>query len=202
MLRPASRVRGRVTAAGAPVSGARVVVLEDMDGSGALVNDFKCVVMRDFPRGRASSDADGGFALDVDVDRGFWIRAEAEGWVAAELGPLDPTKLHADEVFELALTHGGAIEGRVVRADGKSGEGTIVAINHGDGAARTMRAGPDGFFRFDALVPGRWQVLPRETEVDPDTTSYSIDHGAKPIEWSCEVAAGRTTRFDLDLTAK
>ena len=39
-------------------------------------------------------------------------------------------------------------------------------------------------------------------ELDPDTTNYSARGGAEQIAWSCEVAAGRTTRFDLDLTAR
>jgi hypothetical protein len=62
-----------------------------------------------------------------------------------------------------------------------------------------MRAGPQGVFRFEGLAPGKWQVLPREAEVDPSTNSYASTDDPDPIEWSCEVLDGRTTRCDLDL---
>lgn len=123
----------------------------------------------------------------------------AEGLAPGEIGPLDATGLTESEDFELVLTAGGAIEGRVLLAGGRDPEGTIVAINHGDGAPRTMCAGPQGAFRFEGLAAGEWQVLASDVEQDDSRTTHSSLREAEPIEWSCEVFPGRTTRHDLDL---
>ncbi len=71
-------------------------------------------------------------------------------------------------------------------------------MNHGDGAPRTLRAGAKGAFRVEGLAPGDWQVLAVETEIDPASTRYTSVTTETPIEWSCTVVAGKTTRFDLD----
>ena len=65
-----------------------------------------------------------------------------------------------------------------------------------------MRAGPHGFFRFERLATGQWQVLTCDAELDPGTRSYTFLRNGDPIEWSCDVFVGRTTRFDLDLRPK
>lgn len=68
---------------------------------------------------------------------------------------------------------------------------------------RTVHAGPHGAFRVDGLEPGSWQVLAVEKEIDPMSTTYSsLPPDAPPIEWSCTVAVGKTTRFDVDLTRR
>jgi hypothetical protein len=90
----------------------------------------------------------------------------------------------------------------VLLPDGRDGEGAIVAINHGDGEPRSRRADAKGYFRFDGLAPGRWQVLSRDTELDPSRHTFSGTSESTPLVWNCEVTAGRTTVFDLDLTAR
>jgi hypothetical protein len=201
VLRRAPLLRGRVLAAGRAVPGARVELrgadpeaLETKDG-------FRCV-MSALPYVEGSSAADGRFELACDLDGSFWIRATAAGLAPCELGPLDAARLAPVTELELLLTEGGAIEGRVLAPAGSSAEGTIVAVNHGDGDPRTQRAGPDGSFRFERLAPGSWQVLAVAAEVDPSGGSYSSLDQADAIEWSCEVLPGRTTRFDLDLRAR
>jgi RNA polymerase sigma-70 factor (ECF subfamily) len=201
VLEPALRLRGRVVAAGQPIAGARIEACEDVSESGMLVNGFRCRLSR-FPRAKAQSDARGEFEIDCDFDGEFWLRATADGWADGELGPIHTGAFDGGDSgarVELELTRGGAIEGRVVLADDADAEGFIVAINHGDGRARTQRAGPGGRYRFEGLAPGDWQVLASEREVDPGTTRYSSLTGRAPIEWDCVVTAGATTRFDLDL---
>jgi len=45
-------------------------------------------------------------------------------------------------------------------------------------------------------------VLASDVDVDPQRSTYTSLAEADPIEWSCEVAVGRTTRCDLDLRSQ
>ncbi len=76
----------------------------------------------------------------------------------------------------------------------------VLGISRGDGAPHTLRAGLGGHYRFDHLIPGRWQVERRESELDPSSVTTSSSSLTVEIEWSCTVEAGRVTRLDLDLT--
>jgi hypothetical protein len=75
-----------------------------------------------------------------------------------------------------------------------------LGLSRGDGFGRSYRAGPAGRYRFEGLTPGSWQVLQLDREVDPQTGGTVRTRESEPIEWSCEVSDGRTTRFDLDLS--
>ncbi|HUR29588.1 MAG TPA: carboxypeptidase-like regulatory domain-containing protein [Planctomycetota bacterium] len=201
VLRRAPLVRGRVQAGGAPLAGVLIQVARDDPSATATVDGFR---YRYFGKWGTSTTtgADGRFEVACDLDGEFWLRATAKGWATGELGPIAMAEITAERSFDVELTHGGAIEGHVLLPDGKDGEGAIVAINHGDGDPRTLRADSKGFFRFEGLAPGTWQVLSREQELEPGSHSYAGMRNAPPIEWSCEVTAGRTTTFNLDLTRK
>jgi hypothetical protein len=201
ILRRAPFVRGHVVAAGQAVAGAHVELRSDDPEALGTVGGYRCV-MSTMPDVEGRTDADGRFELACDIDGAFWIRATAAGSAPAEIGPIDAERLAATADFELVLSAGGTLEGHVLLPEGRDAEGAIVAINHGDGAPRSTRAGPQGFFHFEGLAPGKWQVLASEADVDPSHTTYSSLSAAEPIEWSCEVSTGRTTRFDLDLRSK
>ncbi len=201
VLRRAPIVRGRVVADGGVVAGARVEARAVDPDASLTVDGFRCV-MSSWSSGNAKTGEDGRFELVCDLDGACWIRVTAGEWVAGEIGPIDVARLGADASFDVVLTKGGAIEGHVLLSGGADAEGQIVAINHGDGLPRTTRAGPNGLFRFEGLSPGRWQVLARATEIDTASTHFSSTDDTEPIEWSCTVVAGSTTRYDLDLTAK
>jgi RNA polymerase sigma-70 factor (ECF subfamily) len=198
LLQRARVLRGRVVADGRPVEGATVNLHEQSPGRRTIQNGFACEY-EPWARETSTTGADGRFEIASERDGTFWLRATASGWAAGELGPLEPAAL-GEQDLELELTRGGSIEGRVLLPDGRDGEGTIVGVNHGDGAPRTLRAGAQGRFRFDGLAPGRWQVLAAESEIRPNYTFSTSVAATEPIEWSCEVVAGRTTSFDLDLS--
>lgn len=202
VMRRAPSVHGRVLADGAPLSGVKVRLASDDPGASGTIDGFRFCSMAQEWGVSTTSDAQGRFQLSCDVDRGFWLRASVEGCAPGELGPIDPAQLAPDREFDIALDHGGAIEGHVLLPDGKDAEGAIVAINHADGEPLTRRADSKGFYRFEGLCRGPWQVLARETERDPARRSYASTQDNSPIEWSCEVTAGATTRYDLDLTRK
>jgi RNA polymerase sigma-70 factor (ECF subfamily) len=199
VLDTAPRIRGRVLAQRKPVANARVSLHRPVGEEKYVRNGFECVYEFD-PVSEAASDADGRFELTCKSTERVWLRATSPGWVVGELGPLDPLDSLDERELRVELTLGGAIEGRVLLPDGADGAGIVVGINHGDGHARTLRAGLDGRFRFDHLAPGAWQVLRCQSELDPNTTTIMTSDERSEIEWSCTVEAGRTTHHDLDLS--
>jgi RNA polymerase sigma-70 factor (ECF subfamily) len=198
VLEHARLVRGRVTADGKPLAGARLQLHGERAEGHIEINGFPC---RFDPTSRANttSNADGEFELGCDVEGPIWLRATAAGWAGALLGPLEPS--HASsEPLEIELTQGGAIEGRVLLPEGRNATGTIVGVTCGDGAARTMRAGTDGLFHFDGLTPGRWRVISTSREIRPDSVVTASFDTPGPHDWPCVVVAGETAHFDLDLS--
>lgn len=201
VLRRAPVVRGHVITEGRAVAGARVELRQDDPEALETVDGFRCVMWA-LTEIEGTTDAGGRFELACDLDGAFWMRVTAPGLAPTAIGPIDAGQLAVTADFEVVLTEGGALEGHVLLPDGADAEGTIVAINHGDGAPRTMRAGSGGSFRFEHLATGKWQVLASEVEVDAQRCIFASLGEAEPIEWSCEVSAGRITRYDLDLRSK
>jgi hypothetical protein len=195
-LARAKLLRGRVLAQGEPVAGASVSRFPDAGNVSLTVNGFRAV-HDGWPEAGATTDAEGRFELPFSGDERQWIRADAPGFAPSELGPLVPDESVA---LELALVRGGVIEGVVLLPGGADAEGTILGLSRGDGFGRSYRAGPGGRYRFEGLTPGPWQLLQLEREIDPQSGNTVRMRSSEPIEWSCEVRDGRTTRFDLDLS--
>jgi hypothetical protein len=65
---------------------------------------------------------------------------------------------------------------------------------------RTLRVGPDGLYRFDALMPGEWSVGLAKVEMDPSWSTSSMFETPAIFEPNCTVRAGRVTRVDLERT--
>lgn len=195
-LARAKLLRGRVLAQGQPVADASVSRFPDAGNVSLTVNGFRAV-HDGWPEAGTTTDAEGRFELPFSGDEPQWIRAVAPGFAPSELGPLVPDESTA---LEFALVRGGVIEGVVLLPGGVDAEGTILGLSRGDGFGRSYRAGPGGRYRFEGLTPGPWQVLELDREVDPQTGGTVRMRSSEPIEWSCEVRDGRTTRFDLDLS--
>jgi hypothetical protein len=88
----------------------------------------------------------------------------------------------------------------VLAPPGASVAGTIVGFSRGDACAFTQRVGPDGKFRAERLMPGRWMVKRVDSEIQSGFSSSEWTKGRwKEIPGNCEVIEGRTTRFDLEL---
>jgi RNA polymerase sigma-70 factor (ECF subfamily) len=194
VLQPLPRLRGVVRSPSGAVAGALIQPLSSLKEGTIELNTFFVRMMRSSLR-QSTTAADGSFMLEGNGD--VWLRVTADGFAPALAGPF---KIGASSApVEIELGRGGAIEGRVVRADGSPGEGAIVGLNCGDGFGFTLRAGPGGLYRADGLTPGPWQVLPRSEELRPESSTLrQLDSGA-PIEWSCQVREGEVTRFDVQL---
>lgn len=192
-----SLLRGRVLAEGQPAAGARVRSFKDASNDVLRVSGFRSLHTPSHEAEAITTD-DGTFELPYEGNERLWLRVDIAGFAAAELGAFAPT---ASPELAFELVRGGVIEGVVILPNGADAEGTVVGVSRCDGFPRTQRAGPGGRFRFEGLTPGPWQVLQRKSEFDPQSMSYSTTRGqGSPIEWSCEVRDGRTTRFDLDLS--
>jgi RNA polymerase sigma-70 factor (ECF subfamily) len=200
-LTPQPGLSGRVFAAGAPRSGARVTLWRaSRPDEGVEVSGFPSLR---FPRplDTTESDADGTYFLRVVGDDPFFVRAEAEGFAADDRGPFEVQSVGRAEL-DLVLGSGGRIEGRVLVAQGRSEEGVIVAANRGDGFVRTTRTSTGGSFSFDRLSAGAWSIQRGRSEVSGDPfANWAVAEAKTPtrVEFNCEVREGATTAFTLDL---
>jgi hypothetical protein len=194
-LDPAGGVRGVVVAGGLPVAGATVGLYPAVENDDTY-NGF-LLRMQPRPENETESGEQGAFLLSVEEAGEYYLRAEAEGYALAELGPLalSPAS-QREEPIELAS--GGTLEARVRSSEGASVAGKLVAISRGDGRARTERADEHGSAVFSELTPGKWQVGLSKTEIHP--ASGAMRFGTRPareIPTNCRVFEGETTRVDL-----
>lgn len=193
-------LRGRVTCYGEPVAGARVT-LHDADPKKHIDRDgYPSFVLPD-ALDETHSDAQGRFVLRARARGEFVVRAEAAGLAAADAGPFVYEPVAGRTALELALTPGGAIEGRVFMPAGRELSGVIVAVNRGDAHPRTLRSDADGHFRFEGLTPGRWRVARGKLEVEGEDgggTAYD-ESGRVVIDFNCTVVDGETATCNVDL---
>lgn len=192
-------VTGVVLAGGEPVAGAKVVALARVDDRTEV--DGLTALYGPRARVRTVSGAGGAFALTVRDAGTYVIQAEADGHAVAELGPFDIDPAAGLEGLTFDMGQGGAVEGQIIVPAGEPLAGRIVAVNRGDGRARTQRTGADGAFRFEGLTPGPWEVLLHDREMTPSSTETQSTPGT-PGELRTDVVVreGETVRFDLDLT--
>lgn len=193
-------VQGRVVAGGAPIKGVKVGLYRHMEGE-LLVNDFLCrSLLQAFLK--TTTDQRGVFDLGLNTSGTFYLRCEHEGFAPLEVGPLELDKNIGKQGLELKLPRGGSIEGEVLLPPGRDRAGIVVAISRGDGKPLGYRTGPDGYFIFEGLTPGPWQVEQREQMILPETSDISFGNmkTRSPVSWDCWVEDGKSTRFDLDLT--
>ena len=110
---------GRVTAEGQPVVGARVELF-------GLASDEHTIKSHGFPVRTATSttfdtrtDGEGKYQLTVRTSNEYVIRAEAPGWAAAEIGPLELDASSSLDDLDLELTRGGRDRGASPLAAGR-----------------------------------------------------------------------------------
>jgi hypothetical protein len=191
-------VRGRVTAGGEPVAGARVALHAPVTSQTAH-NGYP-VRLGDNPSAQGTTGEDGTFRLDLRQGGDFLLRASAEGLAASEFGPIFIDPARGVVGLKLELTPGGAIEGTLW--GGEAVAGRIVAISRGDTYAQTARSDREGRFRFEQLTPGPWLVKLAKEEISPHSSTTTSSRAAfkeSDIESNCAVIEGQTTRHDISL---
>jgi len=202
VLEPEAGLTGRVLADGVGRGGARVTLWRARGPrDGVDIGGYPALRLPDVAA-TALSASDGSYFLRVNGAGEHYVRADLSGYAASELGPLEVSPRTAYGGLDLVLGRGGAIEGAVRTAPGRSAEGVIVVANRGDGFVRSVRSGPNGAFRFEQLTAGPWSITRGGTEVGDDPFSnWAIGTTDTPsrVEFNCVVEEGATTRFELDL---
>ncbi len=216
-MQPRTWVRGRVLDGGSPVGGARVVLV--------VHSDFHVPPLHPrFPswRGarpvgsavaRATTAADGSFAIDAPGLGFFFVQAEAPGRAPARSVV---QFLHPGEDIDLILVElgapGASIEGRILVRDGTDAEGLLVRATRPGAPARFARSAADGRFLFEGLEAGPWRVamLPSELQRIRPARIFLSPQEAEPQDSEdfrdplgpdvvVQLADGATAHCDLDL---
>lgn len=143
--------------------------------------------------GGAEADDNGAYELCIPIGGGA-VRVSADGYAA-----------HSERIVaygrtrrDFRLLPGGAVIGRVIRADDKSPvAGAIVRLRpadpRGQGVLMATASDADGRFQFDTAAPGRHLVTALADQlatVEPTEVVSTI--GATPEELVVEVATTRT----------
>jgi hypothetical protein len=197
-------LRLRVTADGKPVAKALVELMPVVDrDTHVSCNGFPSRGGVDtwFHAWREITD-DEGRCTTTDRENAGRVTAivRVPGFARAESGPLELGVNAPKDEIEIALTHGGALEGRVIPMENDSPGAVLVGISCGDSRVRVVRSGADGSFRFDAVAAGHWFM--RHCEQDFEALGSMDCHEAAGFDPSLtpfDVVEGRTTRCDLDL---
>jgi RNA polymerase sigma-70 factor (ECF subfamily) len=196
VMQPVPSIAGRVVSAAGPVAGAEVSLFRQTDQR--IEHNGFLVAVEPSPRDETSSGEDGTFELTPKEGGLLIVRAEKKPWAPTEIVLRNVDVNRGAGGLEIMLSEGGTIEGRVLPLPGRDPAGTIVAISRGDPFSRTQRVGPDGAYRFEHLMPGRWNVTSVDEEIDPHSSSSTWNGDERPeMPWNCEVLEGKTTRFDL-----
>jgi RNA polymerase sigma-70 factor (ECF subfamily) len=210
-LKSVSPVEGRILAGGEPVQGARVSIHRARNPEMILkVNGF---LVRYEGKSTADgvTDEAGGFSLFLQSSGEYFIRAEADGWSCADIGPITIDHKRGKRGLELDLSGGGSIHGYIVSTPGRNMSGLLVTASRGDGHELVTRTSEDGVFAFDHMTPGKWLVEHKD-RIQNRTTQSSVksqqdDPAAVLIAnggeypWNCVVEEEKITPFSLNLQA-
>ena len=200
-LVPEPGLRGRVLADGRPIGGAKVALFGS-DPSWRIQHSGYPALQNPRPDDQTTTDGEGRFTLRVRRAGSFVVRAEADGWAATDTERLALDPRTGLDGFELELGRGGALEGHVLVAAGRDPSGVIVVVNRGDAFPRSVRSDERGFFRFEGLTSGPWELARGTIDVDARAgTSFSGARVPTVIPFNCSVQDGETTVWDLDLRA-
>lgn len=209
-LQPGQAVAGRVTHRGRGVPGARLALsLSLRPGTAAaainatpLDQPFVVLGTTRLDGHDATTDADGAFVTTLHERGWHSLRVVAEGFPPSVFGPFEWEKEEGARGLELELERGGALEGYVLAAPGREAAGRLVAASSGWGFAVSTAADEHGWYRLEGLQPGPWQVRPGVPPLGSEEmlfASWTTRDSSFEALWDCEVRAGETTRFDLDL---
>lgn len=154
-----------------------------------------------YPTSQGRLEADGGFEVSLRESGEYALIVSCDGFAPLEVPvTVDDPRVGAD-VGVLYPGRGGSLEGRLLVEDDARAAQRVIAISRGDSQPRDTLTDGDGWFRFEGLTPGPWQVESRPTPLDksPHTGSSGSGPPYRMIPSVCEVHEGRVTRYDVDL---
>jgi RNA polymerase sigma-70 factor (ECF subfamily) len=197
VLERSAKITGRVTLDGKPFGQAFVGADRVLPpGSEQTRNGF---LLRLDNKGDvfARTDQGGHFAFSVDKDGQYVIVASAKGCAEWESEPLELGPMHGKDGVEIALGHGGSVEGRVTSISTSDAEPAYVTLSNGSGRDASARVQSDGTYRHDNLTPGTWMV--RMTREDWSDGGRYLDHvPPDPAARDVRIVEGEAAHLDLD----
>lgn len=143
---------------------------------------------------RAAAEPDGTFRVSPLAPGRYVLRVQQPGALHLDTDPVVVAAGARD--VELVAGGGGAIEGRLVDAEGRSVAGHVHLRLPGNGSLG-MGVGHDGAFRFTGLEPGAYVV--RATSEDGGAAVRSLELAAEGRE-ELEVVLEPGARLVLSLT--
>jgi len=198
------KIRGIVHHDGEPIERARVSLhLATPAGIELSINGFpaRC---EPTPAVTGATDERGEFALPLPGAGEYFLRVEADGWSAADAGPIALAGETNVEGLHLELARGGTLEGEVRVDPGESLEGRIVALSRGDGLPFTVRTDAQGRFRIERVTPGAWWIGPAERELAPGSFQAARLPSRAPvaIPANTTVEDGETQRVSVSFEVR
>jgi len=198
---PPEPQRGIVTAAGMPVSGARVTLHAAYLGVSVVRLEGFSQRSSGDPVATTSTDPDGRFALRVPSKGGWYVRVDSPRFAPSESGPLDLEPAGAKPELEIELDAGATIIGRVSPdREGGRVEGLTVCASRGDAFPRTAVTDGKGEYRLERVIPGGWHVRVQAKAPGAPGGNFEMSRvGADGFPLPVQAKAGAETRFDIDL---
>jgi len=185
VLRRGSVVTGRVTGPdGAPVSGARVQMVEEA-GRGSYRMG-----------GSASSDGDGNYRLEGVPEGAHSFAAQGEGLQRAVR---DLEVRTGENRLDFRLEGGHEVSGRVVDSSGQPAAGAMVRLSSTGDRIPTMsrsgrpeaRSGADGSFRISGVATGVYDVAAdKEGYAPAQLESVNVTGRVQGLELRLEAGGG------------
>jgi RNA polymerase sigma factor (sigma-70 family) len=207
VLKRASCLAGHVTVDDKAVSGARVAwnwtdrpaswrkVDQRCGGEGEPLI-WKFGVGASWP---VTTDASGRFRMGVppisNAVHEYYLYAEADGLASSTIGPIEFDVQKGADGFEIALSHGGSLEGRLVLPHQRDTAAWTIRAHNGLGDLREQSLGEEGRYRFDHLRAGGWQV--RAAAPGPKLPVMAWVKADHEPRIDVEITEGVTAHYDV-----
>ncbi|HOK09961.1 MAG TPA: carboxypeptidase regulatory-like domain-containing protein [Candidatus Hydrogenedens sp.] len=140
---------------------------------------------------------DGAFRFEAVAEGNYVVVAQHEGYAMANSGLISLNPGQRMENITITLSSGGGLEGHIY-IDGKLA-GNAMVIILGPGGLKTTNADESGYYSFEGLSSGVYQLVASPVgasdvnEVEDINMSGLFETRGVPVE----VKEGQTTRFDF-----
>lgn len=136
---------------------------------------------------------DGLFRFETLPEGSYVVIAQHEGYSTGNSGLITLSSGQKIENINIVLGTGGILEGHIY-LDGKLAPHALVVIL-GPGGIKTTNADENGFYQFDGLSSGVYQLVASPVGTDPDNMDLAGLFQTRGVP--VEVKEGVVTRFDF-----
>ncbi|MCX8064535.1 MAG: carboxypeptidase regulatory-like domain-containing protein [Candidatus Hydrogenedentes bacterium] len=136
---------------------------------------------------------DGLFRFETLPEGNYVVIAQHEGYSTGNSGLITLSSGQKIENISIILGTGGILEGHIY-LDGKLAPNALVIIL-GPGGIKTTNADQNGFYQFDGLSTGVYQLVASPVGSDPNSMDFAGLFQTRGVP--VEVKEGQVTRFDF-----